>query len=372
MPRLSWHDTTLVARLPADRSTAIAKSLAQAGGDAQLVPAAHDEPAHMVVLEPEAWHNQRPRTVRSREFKGLGAVASLVRKLDPATLRFASARGLVEYSYAFVAAQQVRSSDAVLLPAHLAGGHGRAGREGELRLAEAGAALVKRRGFAKHKPLLVGIAIQASAITSADKAVALARSYADLECDGYWVQFAGLSESEKPTVVSMCATFLFALQEVSGRPVFAVDCKNLTWPLLAAGLAGACIGIGEREAWQGPAGASNKRRKIKPSVLHPVLLRNFRVDGPHTTAAFADLECACGAHPAGRAPLTRPEIRQHALHVRLRMADAVTGEHAAQIIDHWLYDAGWAAYDLGLDPPPVAAYRAVLDAADGFATAGEL
>lgn len=375
VPRLSWHDNELVGYLPADRSTTIAKSLAQAGSDAQLVLQAHVDPAHLVVQEPEAWHNQRPRRERSKAFNALGDEASLRRMLDPATLRSASDAALIAYIAAFLSPQQARQSDAVLLPAHVAGGYGSAAREGELRLATVATALVRRRSLAelddRRKPLLVGIAIRAPDIRSPAAAVALARSYAMLDCDGFWVQFAGLSEAERVARVSACATFLFALQDLSDRRVFAVDTKNLTWPLLAAGLAGGCIGIGEREAWSGPRAASTKPREIKPTVVHSGLLRNFRVGGPHIAAAFRPVACGCGAHPAGRPPLTRTEIRRHALHVRLQMASAVTGDNAIAVIDRWLYDAGWCAYDLGLEPPPAAAYRAALEAAVSWRAAGE-
>ncbi len=378
VPRLSWHDTWLLDGLPTDRSTTIAKSLAQAGGDAQLVLEAHREPAHKVVQESEAWQNQRLRKERPQVFNRLGAVASRARKVEPAKLRSVDQRVLVDYIYAFVLAQDVRGADAVLLPAHLTGGHGRAGRDGELRLAELGVRLVNRRHLAKHKPLLVGIAVEAAGIITADKAVALARSYASLECDGYWVQFAGLSEASPVRVVSACATFLFALQDVSRRRVFAVDTKNLTWPLLAGGLAGACIGIGERESWQGPQGASREPRAIKPSAVHGVLLRNFQVDGARAAAAFRELPCECGAHPRHRPPLTRTEIRQHTLYVRLEMAAAVTAEDGINVVNQWLHDAGCEAYDLGeaydleFEPPRVAAYRAVLVAAESRRAAGEL
>jgi hypothetical protein len=375
VPRLSWHDGDLLSGLPADRSTTIAKSLAQAGGDAQLVFDAHKEPEHKVVLEPEAWHNQRPRKDRSREFRRLGSKASLARTLDPATLRSASASAIAEYVSAFVSWERTRGSDAVLLPAHLAGGYSQRSREGELRLAEHGVALVQRHGLAElddvRKPLLVAIAIDAKTITSEDEAVELARSYAALGGDGYWVQFAWLSEAAHVPTATACTTFLFALQEISQRDVFAVDTKNLTWPLLAAGLSGGCIGIGEREAWSGPQAASTEPRAIKPSVVHPVLLRNLRLDGPHIAAAFKQLLCDCGAHSHGVPPLTRPTIRRHALHVRLEMAEAVTGEQAVSTFSRWLYDAGWLAFDLGLDAPPTATYRAVLDAAAAWPAVGE-
>jgi len=270
VPRLSWRDTYLIEDLPADRSTTIAKSLAQAGADAQLVLQAHDEPAHKVVLEVEAWHNQRPCRARSKVFNELGDQASLRRVLNPAVLRDAADSSLVDYLTAFLSPQEARGSDAVMLPAHLAGGHGGAGRDGELRLAEVGVRLVRDGGLAQIgeacKPLLVGVAIEAEAIKGTAGAVALARSYAVLDCDGYWVQFCGLSEARTSGVVAACTTFLFALEELSARRVFAVDTKNLSWPLLASGLAGACIGIGEREAWQGPHASSAKRRKILPTV----------------------------------------------------------------------------------------------------------
>jgi hypothetical protein len=115
-------------------------------------------------------------------------------------------------------------------------------REGELRLAQSSVALAKRAGWLTRgdwpKPLLVGITIDATRISNPRVACLLARSYAELDCDGYWVQLAHLTENAPADRVAAAATFLFALQGLSGRRVFGVDCKNLTWPLLAAGLSG--------------------------------------------------------------------------------------------------------------------------------------
>ena len=44
---------------------------------------------------------------------------------------------------------------------------------------------------------------------------------------------AMISEATTPAVVGPCAEFLYALQDLSHRRVYAVDVKNLIWPLLA-------------------------------------------------------------------------------------------------------------------------------------------
>jgi hypothetical protein len=67
--------------------------------------------------------------------------ASLQRRIgDPAALRSVAAQALIDYVNAFLDAQELRGSDAVMLPYHLARGAGTASRDGELRLAEAGVA----------------------------------------------------------------------------------------------------------------------------------------------------------------------------------------------------------------------------------------
>jgi hypothetical protein len=374
IPRLSWRDRWLLSELSDEESSALAKALAQAAGDSQLVFDAHAEPSRRVVLEPEAWHNQRPPEERSRGFVGLGR-ASLRGRLDPATLRFEPVTDLVRYVTAFVDTQETRRADALVLPSHLAGGHGGPDRDGELRLAETGVELVTKTGMHKRgetqKPLFVGITIEASSFGGVGAAEALAKSYAGIGGSAYWVQFAGLSEQMPPHRVGLCAAFLYALQDLSGRRVVAVDCKNLTWPLLAGGLWGACIGIGERESWAGPHAASNERRKLKPTVTHRELLRNFRVSAEQTTRIFRELPCTCGAHPTGLVPTTRTEIRRHAFRVRLAMAEEATGANAAVGVQEWVRAAGWAADDLGLDQPPVAAYSAVFEAASDWRAFGE-
>jgi hypothetical protein len=367
IPRLSWRDGYLLRELPAGRATTVAKALAQAGGDAQLVLQAHRDPMRRVILDPEAWRNQQRPGERSAAFRQLGLSMSLRRTLDPASLRTSSARALIAYTESFINVEEARGADALLTPCHLAAGHGTASREGELRLAEATVGLVRREGIAERgeraKPLLVGVAVDAAALTDPAAAVALGHSYARLGADGFWVQFANLTEASPPDVVSTCSAFLYALQELSGRRVFAVDVKNLIWPLLAGGLFGACIGIGEREAWLGPQGSSTERRALKPTVVHPELLRNFVASGANARRAFSKYPCECDAHEPEEVPADRTSIRRHALRVRLLMADAATAPGAASVVESWLTEASWAAADLGLDQPCSDAYRAALAAA---------
>lgn len=373
VPRLSWHDRFLLADLPPDKPTAIAKALAQARGDAQLVLGAHHAPCRRVVLEPEAWRNQVVPARRSVEFRRLGGSASLSQELKPATLRTASASALLEYALAFLHAEEARSADALLTPYHLAGGHGRAGREGELRLAQVAVEVIRRERMEARdspaKPVLAGIAVRASDIGNVGAAVSLARSYATLDVDGFWVQFAGLSETEAVSIIACCSAFLFALQELSEQRVFAVDVKNLVWPLLAGGLHGACIGIGEREAWEGIEAISNARRNLKPSVLHFQLLRNFVAAGPHARRAFDAYPCECGAHDPARPPQSRPDIRRHTLRERLEMEAQATAAHGVQRVRGWLTAAEWAAAELALEQPRTAAYDAALAAGDWRAAA---
>lgn len=373
VPRLSWKDGFLLAELPADRACALAKALPQANGDAQLVLGAHRNPLHRVILDPEAWRNQQLPGQRSLAFQRLGPALSLSGALDPAVLRTSSASALVAYAQAFFVLEEARGADALLTPCHLAGGHGSATREGELLLAQTAVELAHRERIVERggrlKPLLVGLAIDAKSISSPAAAVALARSYAGLPGDGYWVHFAELTEGSPPAMVSDCSTFLYALQEISGRRVFSVDVKNLVWPLLAGGLFGACLGIGEREAWSGPHGGSSERRAIKPTVVHPELMRNFIASGAVAQRAFREYPCECDAHEPEEVPATRRAIRQHALRVRLMMAEAATGAGAPRVIESWLSEASWAAADLDVEQPRSEAYRAALAAAGSWRAA---
>jgi hypothetical protein len=368
VPRLSWHDAFLLRELPDDRRTAIAKALAQAGNDAQLVLQAHRDPMRRVVLDPEAWRNQRTPDQRSPAFRALGERASLAGALDPSALRSSSSSALVDYALAFANAQQSRGADTVVTPAHSAAGYGSPSREGELRLAQAAVSLFRREKVTERdgraKPLLVSIAVDRLAFADEHDAVALARSYSGLDTDGFWVSLADVTEASSPAVVAASCQFLFALQGLSDGRVFAVDVKNLIWPLLAGGLFGGCIGIGEREAWPGAVTEDSGRRAIKPTVVHPELLRNFVAAGTNAKRVFREYPCECDAHEPDEPPVDRVAIRQHALRVRLLMAEAATGAGAITAVESWLTEASWAAADLGLDQPPMAAYRAALAARD--------
>lgn len=138
---------------------------------------------------------------------------------------------------------------------------------------------------------------------------------------------------------------------------------------MAGGLFGACIGIGEREAWSGPNASSNQRRALKPTVVHPELLRNFVASGTNARRAFREYPCECDAHEPEEVPGNRTAIRQHAMRVRLLMAVAATASGGASVVESWLTHACWAAADLGLDQPASAAYRAAIDAANNWRAA---
>jgi hypothetical protein len=370
VPRLSWHDSFLLRELPADTGCAVAKSLPQAGGDAQLVMEAHRNPRARVILDPEAWRNQREPADRGRLFRALGPNASLGARLQPEALLASSPVALIRYAMAFANAETARGADAILTPSHFAGGHGTPGRDGELRLADAAVAVYRRERVTERNdqpmPLLAGITIDGTDLGSAVAAVALARSYSGIGADGFWVQFAHITENSPANVVARCAEFLFALQELRGSRVFAVDVKNLIWPLMASGLFGGCIGIGERETWAGPDPDGRDRRALKPTVVHPELMRNFVAAGSDARRAFMEYPCECDAHEPDSPPLDRRSIRTHALRVRLIMADTVTAANATTAIESWLHEASWAAAGLDLDQPPAAAYRAVLSARESW------
>ena len=181
----------------------------------------------------------------------------------------------------------------------------------------------------------------------------------------------GLTEASTPENVGWCCAFLYALQELSGRRVFAVDVKNLVWPLLAGGLFGACLGIGEREAWQGPKGVSNERRNIKPTVVHPELLRNFVVKGDDARRAFSRVPVRVRRPRAGRRAVATP---RHPTPCDARALGDGRGDNcggAAGVVEGWLFAASWAAAALGLDQPRAQCYRSALAAAQDWRSAAD-
>jgi hypothetical protein len=371
VPRLNLLDHSQLADTP---TPAFAKPMLQAGLDSQLVFAARRDPPTRVLLEPEAWRNQRRRRDRHKSFNAMGAL-SLARIVRPELFRSDDARSLITYAELFYAEQETRGSRVVITPSHQAGGHGLAARDGELRLAEASVALARRAGWLTRadepKPLLVGITIDATKISNPHTAYLLARSYADLECDGYWVQLAHLTEKAPPDRVAAAATFLFALQGLSGRRVFAVDCKNLTWALLAAGLSGACIGATGRAQFDGPEAFDPTSRKVQHTVFHPTLMCSFQAKSNHARVAFAKFPCSCETHDPRAVPQGKAAIDTHATTLRMSMADAVSGPDAEIVVRKWLTTAGWAASDLSIDGPSAGAYQAVFSAATEWRDSAE-
>jgi hypothetical protein len=91
-------------------------------------------------------------------------------------------------------------------------------------------------------------------------------------------------------------------------------------------------------------------------------MRNFVATGSDARRAFREYPCECDVHEPEEVPADRKSIRQHALRVRLVMAEAATAGGAAKVVESWLTEASWAAAELGLDQPRSEAYRAALAA----------
>ena len=367
VPRINPRDRSAIGELPYG---AFAKPLNQVKLDAQLLLDAIETQSLIPVLEPEAWRNQRLRQDRTPQFNRLG-LGDPLHPVDPARFADAPLDWLIRYANPFLSTQWANGAGAILTPSHQAGGRQDPAREGELRFAEFAAQLATANGACErgdHQvPLVIGITVDAAKLGRREDAIKLAESYASMPGDGFWLQLTGLTENAEQEVIDIAGVFMFALQHISRRRVFAVDCKNLIWPLMAAGLSGGCIGVATREQFNGFQKRVEKKRKpggYQPSVVHQTLLRKFRASHPDAELAFRRYPCDCDAHASHKVPNGNPEISRHDMCIRLAMAAEATGANAINVIHRWLVNADWAAGTLNMTPPPAASYEAAMNAAD--------
>lgn len=242
---------------------------------------------------------------------------------------------------------------------HLVGGLKTTGRENDIRIAQASVKYFRDEGLDEppiegddfEREIFIGLTVAADALMDATERAALAKAYAAVAGDGYWVRVLGLSDRTTPAAANAAADFLFELQRVSVRPVVLVGAGNISVAFLAAKLAGVSFGIGENEYFASPPAKGKGKRSLV--VLHYRLLRNIKVPKRGVAGrgrdAFRSLPCFCGEHQSAEPPLGA-EKKPHTLACRLRQAFEITQGDLDECLDRlesWVSRAEADAIKLG-------------------------
>jgi hypothetical protein len=374
IPRLGFADRGLIPLIAASGIRMTARSLAQEGVNPQLGFLAREPYELGLVLEPETWRNQVPPPDRAPGFNALPyALRETALRPDHDRLAPDSIRN---YAEAVVDEQAARGATLLLTPCHHVSEPDRSGRATDLELADAAAAYVQSEGLRApaatdphqvERELYAAIIVDVRALSEETSAFLLAR-YCALPVDGFWVRVSNLSHESSPACALEAATFLFALQAASNRPVVLAGGGHLHLGFLASGLAGASIGIAENERFSFPAPAPRPGPRSLVAY-HPLLLRNYAINGPLISAAFQTHGCGCGHHDPEVPPSGR-EVKRHTLTLRLSDAHFFTSgaidereEHLRQRIEQARTAASW----LGQPPIRVQTWLAVAAGTEGAA-----
>lgn len=373
IPRLGWKDAALLDDFGGFQTPLVAHPLGQAAMDRSLVSRAQRWQVGL-VLDPQTWLNELPSDQRG-SFRHLSI--SMDGQIDGKRSRL-DLEQATEYASRCLEEQRSRGATVLLPPYHLAGGVTAAGRTRDLTLARVAIDLFEGQRLAESllgedhvkREIRVGIALDHNDLRSPTERAWLVAQYARLEASGYWVRVCDLDESSDLAEITAAASFLFSLQQLSGRPVVTVASGNLHLAFLAAGLGGASLGLGEAEHF------STKVRRAKGArrraVYHPTVLRSLRatLDGSASDrrlrALFARFPCDCGHHPTGEPP-SGSSLRRHTLSLRSRdgfdLGYGALGQRSKRAIAR-LGEADKAAASLGMDGAPRAAWQAVFEAGD--------
>ena len=304
---------------------AIAKPLAHAGGDSQLIAAALA--AGMgVVLPGETWRNQLPR----RHKKRTGAFSQLAShrpgmQVDPDARRFPAtfAERLAEDNL-----NEQLSAGATLAttPPHVLEREAGDGRQNDLQLARLTAEVfASRRAFAPapgrtgRRELYATLIVQGCHAADRRTVEWLATTYAGLEgIDGYWIVAANTTRSAKQ--LRGYTRLALLLERLSERPVamFGVGHPHLAF--LASGVAATCAGLYGMNFKFPPdelALGEDDEEPLRLAVhtYHRDILGNAGQLGREGDALrerlFHNRPCDCPHHEPDRPPLGRSAIIRH-------------------------------------------------------------
>jgi len=312
----SYRSGLDVTSLDRTITNAIALPVRHAAAEAASVHAAR-EAGMGVVLPGQAWLNQRPPEERGAAFARLAYAQPHPLALEQRRL---SGEALSAYADAFLDAQLSAGASLVTTPAHVFDAELGLGRDQDLELARAAAAIWReRQGWRPppdraHDPprgLHAAIAVKGSLLAAA--ADELVDRYAGLELAGYWlVVFNGNDSARQADAVARLA---LGLQGRTGRPVTVSGVAALHLALLASGVAATCAGLhGMRPQYPPASLEHDEGTGIGIAVFHPAILGSVPVGAKHDRLRlrlFQQHPCACGQHVASRPPVGKAEILRH-------------------------------------------------------------
>lgn len=304
----------------------IVKPLIHAATDQSFVDAAAAQ-GLSVALPGQAWRNQLPFADKQRQYlRDLGYL--LHERLDPAADALNDGV-LEEYAASYVDAALARGATIVDTPGHVQQREFGVGRENDLRLAAACVREWRARQADRPAPdgrpraLLATVMVQAGALRAPELVARLARDYAALEVDGFWVSVVngsqGLGQVQGATQLAL------ALQRDGGFCVLSgVGAPHVA--ALARGVAATSAGhhgMSPKFPPDGPAEPldgedADDRRGVH--VYHSAILGYMPLGGKYAMARqqlFAVRPCGCGHH----SPETSPEGAERARHNLVVMQD---------------------------------------------------
>jgi hypothetical protein len=303
---------------------AIAKPLAHARADSQMISAALD--AGMgVVLPGETWRNQLPPGHKKRA----GAFAQLAShrpgmRLDPEARRFSAsfADGLAVDNLD----EQLRAGATLATTAaHVHEREAGEGRQNDLLLARLTAEeFAARRAFAPapgrrgRRELYATLIVQGRDAANPRTVEWLASAYARLEgVDGYWIVAVNTTKSAKQ--LRGYTRLALQLERLSERPTVLSGVGDPHLAFLASGLAATCAGLYGMNFKFPPdeldSDDEDERTRLAVHTYHRDLLGNSGPLGPEgdalRVALFHNRPCGCPHHAPDRPPLGRSAIIRH-------------------------------------------------------------
>ena len=304
---------------------AIAKPLAHAGGDSQLIAAALA--AGMgVVLPGETWRNQLPR----RHKKRAGAFSRLALhrpgiRVDPDAGRFPATLGerLAEDN---LNEQLTAGATLTTTPGHVLEREAGDGRQNDLQLARLTAEIfASRRAFVPapgrtgRRELYATLIVQGRHVADPRTVEWLAATYAGLEgIDGYWIVAANTTRSAKQ--LRGYTRLALLLEQLSGRPAAISGVGHPHLAFLASGVPATCAGLYGMNFKFPPdelavSDDDEEPMRLAVHTYHRDVLGNAGPLGHEGDALreqlFHNRPCDCPYHESDRPPLGRSAIIRH-------------------------------------------------------------
>jgi hypothetical protein len=377
-----YRSKILLARLIRHAVGIIAKPLVHAHAESETITCALDLGLG-VALPGEAWRNQLPPGARKRA----GAFEHM-RYAVPDQLDVTANHDdewVAEYAHLFLDEQIARGATVVMSPAHVQNVEGGAGRELDMRLADASVRQFADRqatrpapGRSQQRSLYASLLVQGAHLERSWADVV--EAYAALEVDGYWLTVVNCSQSAAQ--LGAATRLVLGLQHRTGRPCVVSGVGAAHLALLAVGAAATCIGhhgatlTFPPPEWSAPA-PGQQAPGIGVHTHHRAILASLGIGArfdPERRELFRRWPCNCGAHARDVPPATSAERIAHNLYVTMTDAASIVTRPPGEREDYMamrIARAADARTELGISRLRAgwrAVARAARDAADHEAT----